>query len=112
MSNIVKIDNVRIYYGITTPEALQAIFDCKQILDDNNIPYGNLIYNEVSAYPEIFANLSTWAFGTDFTQYTFTDFPIVTWQEFYDDFEVCDQVAISVEMLEASNLILLKELVV
>ncbi len=111
MSNLVKIDDVRIYFGVTTPEALQAIFDCKQILDDNNIPYANLIYPDVNVYPEVFENLSTWAFGTDFTQYTFTDFPIITWKEYYDNYEVCDQVATSVEMLEASSMLEFKELV-
>lgn len=111
MSNLVKIDDVRIYFGVTTPEALQAIFDCKQILDDNELPYVNLIYPDVAMYPEVFANLSTWAFGKEFTQYTFDDFPIITWHEYYDDYEICDQVATSVEMLEASNLIQFKELV-
>lgn len=111
MSNLVKIDDVIIYFGVTTPEALQAIFDCKQILDDNNIPYVNVIYPDVAVYPEVFTNLSTWAFGKDFTQYTFEDFPIITWHEYYDDYEVCDQVAISVETLQASSLIVHKELV-
>ena len=111
MANIVKINAVRLCIGVTNPAALQATFDCKQILDDNGIKYVNLIYPDTAQYPQIFENMSTWVFGSDFTQYNFDDFPILTWQEYYDDFEICDQVAFSTEMLLASNLIQFKQLV-
>ena len=112
MSTLVKITDVRICIGVTTPESLQSVFDCIKILKDNNIPYANLLYPEESQYTNVFENLSTWTFGFDITQYTFTDFPIITWKEYYDDYEICDQVAQSVSELETSNLITYKDLVV
>lgn len=112
MSTLVKITDVRVYVGVTNPEALQATFDCIKILNDSNIVFANLIYPDVEQYASIFENLSTWTFGFDFTQYTFTDFPIITWKEYYDDYEICDQVAQSVSELETSNLITYKDLVV
>lgn len=112
MSSLVKISNICLYIGVTNPGALQAIFDCKAVLDNAGVKYNNLLYPEPAQYANIFENLSTWTFGFDFTQYSFTDFPIVTWQEFYDDYEICDQVALSPVDLQNSNVINFKDLVV
>lgn len=112
MPNIIKITDVNVYIGVTNPAALQETFDCKALLDQNSITYHNLIYPDVSQYSSIFENLSTWVFGLDFTQYTFTDFPIVIWREYYDTYEICDQVVTSAAQLATSSLIANKELIV
>lgn len=112
MPNIIKISDINVYIGVTNPTALQETFDCKAVLDQNGIVYNNLIYPTVSQYASVFENLSTWVFGLDFTQYTFTDFPIITWREYYDTYEICDQVVTSVSQLNASTLIANKELIV
>lgn len=99
MSNLVKVQAVSIYYGVTDAQAMTNIFACKEILDSLGIPYANLVYTETSQVEELFANLGTWTYGADYEVHEFNNFPLITWQEFYDDHTNFNNVATSVEEL-------------
>lgn len=109
MANIVKINEVVLYTGLTADAA--DCYLCKKLLEDNGIKYVVLHYGDDSVHPENFAALSTWSFGPNFTQYNFTKFPLVIWKEFYDDYERFLDVAQSSAELAVSNLVKNKELV-
>jgi hypothetical protein len=103
MANLVKITEVNLYSGMT--EDVQDCYACKAMLEKANIPFTHLFYNDNQAHAPNFAALSTWSFGPDFQQYTFTKYPLVIWKEFYDDYERFVQVAQSSAELAKSNLI-------
>lgn len=110
MANIVKITEVHLYSGLTA-EASEC-FECKKVLNDNGIKHISLFYgDDPQGHNDNFAALSTWSFGPEFKQYTFTKFPIVTWKEYYDDYERWIEVAQSSTELLNSNLVKNKALV-
>lgn len=109
MANIVKISEVVVYSGLTADAG--DCFACKKMLDDNGIKYQLLHYADESQHVDNFAALSTWSFGPDYNQYTFTKFPLVIWKEFYDDYERWLNVAQSSTELAVSTLIKNKALV-
>lgn len=103
MANLVKITEVTLMTGFTAGAA--ECCACKKLLQDSGIKYQLLHYGDESTHHTNFDALSTWTFGPNFEQRTFTDFPVVTWKEFYDDYERWIQVAQSSEELAASNLL-------
>jgi hypothetical protein len=103
MAEIVKITQVSLMVGITAGAA--ECYACKKILDDNGIKYQLLHYGDESTHANHFDALSTWPFGPQFEQRTFTDFPIITWKEYYDDYERWLQVAQSSKELAESSLL-------
>jgi hypothetical protein len=103
MANIIKIKDVELIFGLT--EGAHECFLCKQVLDQANIKFRVLHYGDDKSQQRQLDNMSTWSFGADFKQYKFTEFPIVTWKEFYDDYERFLEVAQSAEELKASNLL-------
>ncbi len=110
MANIVKITEVTVYTGLT--EDAGDCFACKKLLDQEGVKHNLLNYgHEPEVHAANFAALSTWTFGPDFKQHTFTKFPIVTWKEFYDDYERWMEVAVSSEELKNSNVIKHKAIV-
>lgn len=70
-----KIVQVYLYTTNTDDASAQA----KQWLDTNGVEYTLLEYNDVAQHPDVLGALNSW-FGTNFTQ-----FPIVTYDEIYDD---------------------------
>jgi hypothetical protein len=86
-------------------EDAAACFECKKILDEAGVKYSLLHYGDESQHQQNFDALGTWSFGPEFNTYTFKKFPIVVWQEFYDDYERFHQVAQSADELRASNLL-------
>ena len=105
MANIVKINQVHLYMGFATPESAADCVVVKKMLDDANIEYTLLQYGDNSAHSGVFDALSTWSLGPDFLQRKFTDFPIVHWVEFYDDYERWVQAVVGSKELSNSNLI-------
>ena len=67
MSTLIKISEINVFVGVTTQQALQEIFDCKRLLEKNNIPYANMIYMDDSQFNDIYNNLGTWLYGLDLT---------------------------------------------
>lgn len=84
MATLAKIKEVRLYFGLTENSA--ECYNLKKLLDDNNIPYVVLHYID-EQFESVFNSLGTWNWGTERAVKKFTDFPILTWAECYDDFE-------------------------
>jgi len=101
MANLVRINNVSFYASFDNVD----VFACKQLLDQNNIPYQFLVYPEASSLPSLFAALSTWSFGPNFTQYNFTKTPLIIWTEYYDDYERYLNISLDSTNLATSNLL-------
>jgi hypothetical protein len=83
---LINITNVYLYTGLTASAA-----DCylaKKLLDENNISYKHLAYNDESQHQAVFESLSTWFWGKEKIQKPLTDFPILTWQEKYEGIDV------------------------
>ena len=73
---LIKIIHVHLYTANTSEEACNQ---AKQWLDDNGVEYTHLHYGDESQHPDVLNALNSW-FGTSFTQ-----FPIVVYDEIYDD---------------------------
>lgn len=99
MANLTKIKAVNIYYGPTDAQALVDTFNCKDVLENNNVAYSNVGFFDKDQLAELFANLGTWTYGLDYEVVEFTNLPIVTWQEHYDDYTSVNNYALSVQEL-------------
>jgi hypothetical protein len=100
MSNLVKISNVTMYFGENN---FSEQFQCKNFLDSNNILYSKVM---IMANPsDFFTSMSQNVFGDLFTMYTFSSFPIITWTEYYDDYDRFDNVSQSFSELTTSTLV-------
>lgn len=108
MANLVKISNVALYANFDDID----VFTCKSILDNNYIPHQLLVYTDKASLPSLFAALSTWSFGPNFTQYNLTKMPIIVWTEFYDDYERYANIALNSVDLQNSNLLANANLIV
>lgn len=103
MANLVKIKQVYLY-GAWTQDA-QECYDIKKLLDDNNIPYQFLTYNDPVQHGPTFDALSTWTFkGVQRPRADFR-FPIVYWTNLYDDYETDMELAIGLAEFNAAGLL-------
>lgn len=75
---ITKIDDIDLYVGLTAD--VQACWDIKKFLVDNNIKFRTLMYADDSQHEDLFKSISTWWEGK-----TFDRFPILTYTEVLDD---------------------------
>ncbi len=75
---LTKIDDVYLYTAMD--HTAQACFEMKQYLQDNNVNFNHLHYNDDSQLPDVFAPLSTWWEGE-----TFNAMPILIYTEIHDD---------------------------
>lgn len=73
---LIKIIQVHLYTANTNEEACNQ---AKQWLDNNGVEYTHLHYGDESQHSDVFTALNSW-FGTNFSQ-----FPIVVYDEIYDD---------------------------
>lgn len=105
MANLVKIKEVVLYIGLTANAS--DCFSAKKLLDDANIKYTLLSYNNSDEFHYIFDSLSTWHYGPRNNTYhkTFTDFPILHWKECYDDYEFQIESADGLVEIKNSNLL-------
>lgn len=110
MANITKIVEVEIHIGSGTDTEVDEAFACKQFLVDNEIPHKTQIHMFYGDDETKLRVLSSQVFGLDFTQHEFTKFPVVTWKEYYDDYERCLQVARTVSELADSNIVKFSQL--
>jgi hypothetical protein len=106
---LVKIKDVYLYVGLS-PNGAEC-YNAKKVLDDNNIPFVLLGYNDTTQHSSVFEALNTWGWGPEKQTKTFTDFPLIHWTECYDDFTTEMFCATSVAELNNSSLILNKLLV-
>lgn len=108
MSNLIQITQVTFYFGENN---FQEQFQCKEFLNSNNIPYQSQIIFSKDQTTTFFETMNVSVFGPDFNQYTFTQFPIITWIEHYDDYERFMGVACNVSELSTSTLVLNQSLI-
>lgn len=106
---LAKIKGVHLYVGLTANGA--ECFNAKKLLADNNIPHKLLAYNDIAQHASVFNALNTWSWGSNNETRTFTDFPIIHWTEYHDDFSSYNSCATSVAELGVSTLLANKELV-
>jgi hypothetical protein len=95
---IVVIKDVYLYTGLTTTGGNDSAA-AYQWLQDNNIEFTHLSYNDSSQYESVFNALNTWDIGE------FTDFPFVIYDEKHDDFTAVKQALIGLDAITESNLV-------
>jgi hypothetical protein len=89
MAKLVKIQNVYLYVGFTKDAG-----DCYSVIQqlrNKNIEFTLLNYSaDDKVHEENFKALSTWTFGVGDSQYKkeFNQYPILTWEECYDNWVV------------------------
>lgn len=108
---LTKISDVRLFIGITDP-GLQECYACRDILDQESIPYVTLIYGDETAYASEFEVLSHHPFAPTGDYRQITNFPVILWKEFYDDVEGLTCCVTSSTELQSSSLIANKGLVI
>jgi hypothetical protein len=110
MAEIVKVKEVHLYVGLTANA--QQCFLMKKYLEDNGLKYTLLSYNDESHHDAVFSAMSSWRFGRpeESIQHTITDFPYVTWKEYYSDYEQAVRIAFSAFEIN-NNLLPLKDLI-
>ena len=111
MATLEKITNVELYVGYVDAQSVIDGFEIKNWLESIGIKPNLMHYPENSTNTQLFENLSTWTFGEDFRQFTFTRFPLVIWTEWYDDYGVYRQVAQTLDEIKASSLVAHKDLI-
>ena len=112
--------------GITIVTANNSVLDtpesasCVQYLRESSIKFYDTDY-DAEDYPpsdntlaDILSNIGSWTFGRDenLTQYTFTNFPIITWIEHYDDGNNCANCCQTLAQLQSSIIVSNKNLII
>jgi hypothetical protein len=105
-TNLIKIRNVLLYSDVEQAPAKTA--DLILALRTHNI--GNYHIIDGSHNPTIVDQLRSNCFDFDFCVYPSLTLPVITWQEFYDDYERALQVVQTVDELLQSNLVLRTDL--
>lgn len=106
MAKLVKIKDVMLYTGLTNGAA-----DCVEALKqlkEAGIKFALLSYNDqVEQHKANFEALSTWTFGAGDSTYqkVFTDYPIMTWDECYDDWSTQRHAAHGLTEIQQSSLL-------
>lgn len=109
MAELVKIFDVNLYVAFTEDAA--KCYEFLKYLKDNGITYNFLHYgDDPTAQNTTLAALSTWRFGAEYEQVTFTTFPLVIYKEGYDDWTTQHKYVRTMEELLASTLVTRKEL--
>lgn len=92
---IARIKEVSLNVGLT-PSA-QACFEMKKFLDDKAVPYKLLAYMDAAQHADVLTSLGTWGWGFKRETREFTDFPVLTWVVFDDDFNSYTMCATSID---------------
>lgn len=108
--SLTRIDTVYLYTSGTNSTSDEIA--TKKALDDADISYTELAYNDPVQIPDVLRALSTWYWGVSKAQRAFTRFPIVTWKEYYNDLYQMDFNSVGLSEFEDSSLLLNSELVV
>lgn len=90
---LARIKNVTLYVGLTAD--VQACWELKKLLVENQIPHTILAYFDDAVHADVFESLNSWTWGKDAEKRTFTRFPVVTWENCYDDFTIQLECALS-----------------
>ena len=104
MANLVKIKKITVYTAMTADAA--ECWNAVKLLNDNNVPFHHLSWNDGSNLPGLFSALETWNYfdGVEMTHKTFSKLPIVHWEGVYDDDTVATNASQGFEELQNSQL--------
>lgn len=83
MTNLVKIKDVCVYSAMNE-HALEC-YEIKKRLTQEGVSFKDLYYGDDTQHETIFKALSTWNWK-DNVHVEFSRFPIVHWQNIYDDY--------------------------
>ena len=112
MANLNKITAVTLYVGYADEASVISCFQCKNLLDTEGVKYNLCFYPENKEYPAVLGAFSSWVYDLDYQTYNFTGFPLVMWQEVYDNYDTIQCVAQNVDELKVSRLVANKALIV
>ncbi len=99
--NLIKISNV-LFYG-NTVTAIRETLEFELALAKHSI--GRYHRIDLAFNPNVEAELRTTCFGCDFQMFTDLTLPVVTWREYYDDYERWINIARTVSELDGSTLV-------
>lgn len=99
---LVRIKDVSFYVGLTADAV--ACFEMKQFLNDNAIPYKLLAYMDDSVHEHNFKALSSYTWGPNGEKREISRFPVLTWDEFDDDFNRVIECAVTIDEIRAKLL--------
>lgn len=110
MAKLVRIKNVHLMTGLTAGAA-----DCVlalQLLRSTGIKFNVLSYSDQDEHHRSnFESISGWPLGREGKTKTVTDYPLMTWDECWDDWTVCRQVAHGLAEIRESDVARHPELV-
>ena len=111
MATLIKIDNVQMYINFDNIESYNcyALLKQKNLVQTGKVALTQLTNNDM--VKEQCDTMGFLVFGPDYTEVTFTDFPVMIWREFYDDYERYLMCSTNSSDLANSNLILHSDLV-
>lgn len=83
MANLAKIKDICVYSAMTE-HALEC-YEVKQLLIKNGVVFKDLYFGDINQHQETFNALSTWYWKGN-VKLTFKRFPIIHWENCYDDY--------------------------
>lgn len=109
--NLVKLKGIHLYTGSMTDSGVKACEEAVKLLRDADVKYTELNYGSHSeSHEATFAALNTWVLGSDNHKKITTDFPILTWDECFDDYSVYRRIAHGLVEIEESDVLKYPEL--
>ncbi|MGH7744917.1 MAG: hypothetical protein ACREQ5_08950 [Candidatus Dormibacteria bacterium] len=100
---LVHIKDVYVYVAFTTPEASADCTRALTALRTLGIKFNVLSYSDhTEGQQATLSALNTWTFGEDAHQINCSDFPILVWDECFDDFQVYRCLAHGLKDIKAS----------
>ena len=106
MAKLVKIKNVTIYASLNDESV-----DSHNFLNQQGIKHTVLIYGDEVIQQENLKALSSWFLGADSHQKECKDFPVLTWDECYDDWSTYRRIAHGWDEIKESDPVKYKELI-
>lgn len=109
MSKLVKIKDVHLYTGFT--ESVGDCYIAMKLLRASGVQFNFLNFSDQDEHHKAnFTALSTWNFGADAHKKEFTDYPILVWDECFDDWGVYRRAAHGLQEIKDSDVLKYPEL--
>lgn len=109
MAKLVKIKDVHLYLGLT--DTIADSYEAFKLLKASGVKFNLLNFNDQEAHHENnYAAISTWVLGRDNHQKTIKDYPILTWDECWDDWTTTRRVAHGLQEVKDSDVLKFPEL--
>lgn len=99
---IVKLKDIHLYVGFT--EAAADCYMAIKALRAAGVKYTLLSYADLDEHHKAnFQALSTWVLGQDGHQKTVTDYPVLSWDECFDDWSTSRRLAVGLDEILDSD---------